>query len=101
MEQENYDTVLFLKQLQDLIDERKIELPEGSYTTKLFNKGLNKIAQKVGEEAVEVIIEAKDNDKSLFLNEVADLFYHLLVLLSAKDCRVEDVVNVLKSRHGK
>ena len=76
--------IKFLVELQDLIDQRKKKLPEGSYTTKLFKKGINKIAQKVGEEAVELVIEAKDDDKDLFLNEAADLMYHLLVLLLQK-----------------
>lgn len=89
----------FLIHLQDLIDQRKKELPEGSYTTKLFQKGINKIAQKVGEEAVELIIESKDNNDDLFLNEAADLMYHYLVLLSAKGYRIEDVVKILKERH--
>jgi phosphoribosyl-AMP cyclohydrolase / phosphoribosyl-ATP pyrophosphohydrolase len=89
----------FLVQLQDLIDQRKRELPEGSYTTKLFKKGINKIAQKVGEEAVELVIESKDNNDELFLNEAADLMYHYLVLLSAKGYRIEDVVGILKERH--
>jgi phosphoribosyl-ATP pyrophosphohydrolase/phosphoribosyl-AMP cyclohydrolase len=89
----------FLTQLQDLIDQRKKEMPENSYTTSLFNKGVNKIAQKVGEEAVELIIEAKDNNRELFLNESADLLYHFLVLLTFKGCRLEDVVKVLESRH--
>jgi len=82
-----------------LIDNRKIEMPEGSYTTKLFQKGINKIAQKVGEEAVELVIEAKDQNDDLFLNEAADLVFHLLVLLTAKNYRIEDVLQVLKSRH--
>jgi phosphoribosyl-AMP cyclohydrolase / phosphoribosyl-ATP pyrophosphohydrolase len=89
----------FLIKLQDLIDQRKRELPEGSYTTKLFRKGINKIAQKVGEEAVELVIESKDNNDELFLNEAADLMYHMLVLLSAKGYRIEDVVKILKERH--
>jgi len=89
----------FLIHLQDLIDQRKKELPEGSYTTKLFQKGINKIAQKVGEEAVELIIESKDNNDDLFLNEAADLLYHYLVLLSAKGYRIENVVEILKERH--
>jgi len=89
----------FLIKLQDLIDDRKEKMPEGSYTTKLFSKGINKIAQKVGEEAVELIIESKDNDDELFLNEAADLLYHYLVLLSAKNCRVEDVIEILVERH--
>jgi len=89
----------FLIDLQDLIDKRKKEMPEGSYTTSLFKKGINKIAQKVGEEAVELIIEAKDENTELFLNESADLLYHLLVLLSAKGHRIEDVEAVLRERH--
>lgn len=89
----------FLIELQDLIDKRKKKMPDNSYTTSLFKKGINKIAQKVGEEAVELIIEAKDNDKEKFLNESADLVYHLLVLLAAKGYRIEDVVKVLKERH--
>src|SRR3990172_10433810 len=87
------NNIEFLVYLQDLIDRRKTEMPENSYTTSLFRKGLNKIVQKVGEEAVELIIEAKDNNKELFLNESADLLYHLLVLLTAKGCRIEEVVN--------
>jgi len=82
-----------------ILDQRKKELPEGSYTTKLFQKGINKIAQKVGEEAVELIIESKDNNDDLFLNEAADLLYHYLVLLSAKGYRIENVVEILKERH--
>jgi phosphoribosyl-AMP cyclohydrolase / phosphoribosyl-ATP pyrophosphohydrolase len=89
----------FLNELQDIIDQRKKELPEGSYTTKLFQKGINKIAQKVGEEAVELIIESKDSNDDLFLNEAADLMYHLMVLLSAKGYRIEDVEKILKERH--
>lgn len=97
----NIATADFLSYLQDLIEGRKKELPEGSYTTKLFKAGINKIAQKVGEEAVELVIEAKDNDNTLFLNEAADLLFHLLVLLSAKNYRIEDVVKVLEKRHKK
>lgn len=89
----------FLFYLQKLIETRKEEMPENSYTTKLFKKGINKIAQKVGEEAVELIIEAKDQDKKLFLNEAADLIYHLLVLLTAKDTSINDVIAILKERH--
>ncbi|HAF27481.1 MAG TPA: bifunctional phosphoribosyl-AMP cyclohydrolase/phosphoribosyl-ATP diphosphatase [Bacteroidales bacterium] len=88
-----------LNYLQKIIDQRKIEKPEGSYTTMLFEKGINKIAQKVGEEAVELIIESKDNNNDLFLNEAADLVYHLLVLLSAKGFKIEDIVKVLAARH--
>jgi len=89
----------FLVRLQDLIDQRKTDLPENSYTTSLFKQGINKIAQKVGEEAVELVIEAKDNNPELFLNESADLLYHMLVLLSHKGYRIEDVIRVLESRH--
>jgi len=89
----------FLITLQDLIDRRKKEMPENSYTAGLFQKGINKIAQKFGEEAVELIIEAKDDNKKLFLNESADLLYHLLVLLTAKGYRIEEAVEVLKERH--
>ncbi len=88
----------FLPQLQNLIDQRKKEMPEGSYTTKLFNKGIDKIAQKVGEEAVETIIEAKNTDDNLLLNESADLIYHLIVLLSARNLSIEDVEKVLMER---
>lgn len=89
----------FLVELQDLIDTRKKEMPEGSYTTKLFNKGINTIAQKVGEEAVELVIESKDENDDLFLNEAADLTYHLFVLLTEKGYRIEDVEKVLIERH--
>jgi phosphoribosyl-ATP pyrophosphohydrolase/phosphoribosyl-AMP cyclohydrolase len=74
-------------------------MPEGSYTTTLFRNGINKIAQKVGEEAVELVIESKDNNDKLFLNEAADLVYHLLVLLSAKGFDIRDVDAVLQQRH--
>ncbi|PLX22613.1 MAG: bifunctional phosphoribosyl-AMP cyclohydrolase/phosphoribosyl-ATP diphosphatase [Marinilabiliales bacterium] len=85
--------------LQKVIDQRKIEKPEDSYTTKLFRKGINKIAQKFGEEAVELIIESKDNNNDLFINEAADVVYHLLVLLSEKELGIKDVINILESRH--
>jgi phosphoribosyl-ATP pyrophosphohydrolase/phosphoribosyl-AMP cyclohydrolase len=75
-------------------------MPENSYTAKLFSKGINKIAQKVGEEAVELIIEAKDNNRELFLNESADLLYHFLVLLTARDRRIEEVISILAERHA-
>jgi phosphoribosyl-ATP pyrophosphohydrolase/phosphoribosyl-AMP cyclohydrolase len=95
----NKGNIDFLVHLQNVIDQRLQEMPEGSYTTSLFKKGINKIAQKVGEEAVETVIEAKDHNDDLFLNEVADLTYHLLVLLTAKNYRIEDVVKVLQERH--
>lgn len=89
----------FLVYLQELIDQRMREMPEGSYTTKLFSKGINKIAQKVGEEAVELIIEAKDQNDDLFLNEAADLLFHTMVLLTAKGFDIHDVISVLSERH--
>jgi phosphoribosyl-AMP cyclohydrolase / phosphoribosyl-ATP pyrophosphohydrolase len=91
--------VNFLTQLQRTIHERKQAPASDSYTAKLFAKGINKIAQKVGEEAVELVIEAKDDNQELFLGEAADLLFHTLVLLSAKNHSLEDVVNVLRSRH--
>ncbi|MCU0390723.1 MAG: phosphoribosyl-ATP diphosphatase, partial [Thermoflexibacter sp.] len=72
---------------------------ENSYTSKLFAKGINKIAQKVGEEAVELVIEAKDNNMDLFKNEAADLIFHLLILLEQKDSSLDEVVAVLQERH--
>jgi phosphoribosyl-AMP cyclohydrolase / phosphoribosyl-ATP pyrophosphohydrolase len=89
----------FITQLQQLIHTRREEMPEGSYTTSLFRSGINKIAQKVGEEAVELVIESKDTNDTLFLNEAADLLYHLLVLLSAKGFDLKDVDAVLEQRH--
>lgn len=88
--------VLFLEKI---IQDRKNNPKQGSYTTSLFESGINKIAQKVGEEAVELIIEAKDNDKTLFLNEAADLMYHYLVLLTAKGHSFDEVKNILRQRH--
>jgi phosphoribosyl-ATP pyrophosphohydrolase/phosphoribosyl-AMP cyclohydrolase len=90
-----------LQQLEKIVNDRKTNPIKGSYTTSLLESGINKVAQKVGEEAVELIIEAKDNNKELFLNEAADLVYHYLVLLSAKDCSLNDVLEVLKKRHSK
>jgi len=89
----------FLEYLQDFIDQRKIEMPEGSYTTSLFQKGTRKITQKVGEEAVETIIGAMANDDENFLYEGADLLYHLIVLLTHKGYRIEDLARELKKRH--
>jgi phosphoribosyl-ATP pyrophosphohydrolase/phosphoribosyl-AMP cyclohydrolase len=100
-EEKNVDATKFLTYLQDLIDTRKKEMPDGSYTTKLFKAGINKVAQKVGEEAVELVIEAKDQNDDLFLNEAADLVFHTLVLLTAKNYRIEDVIKVLEKRHKK
>lgn len=93
------DDILFLKQLQDFIDKRRQEMPEGSYTTSLFNKGIRKITQKVGEEAIETVIGAMANDDENFLYEGADLVYHLIVLLTYKGYRLEDLARELKKRH--
>jgi phosphoribosyl-AMP cyclohydrolase / phosphoribosyl-ATP pyrophosphohydrolase len=90
----------FLPKLERIIQQRKTDAPEGSYTAKLFASGMAKMAQKVGEEAVETVIEALGNDRSLFLNESADLIYHLLVLLSAKEVELGEVEMVLKERHS-
>lgn len=89
----------FVQQLEQIIQDRRDNPSGKSYTTSLFQKGINKVAQKVGEEAVELVIEAKDDDKSLFLNEAADLFYHYLVLLAAKGYEWDEVLNVLRDRH--
>ena len=85
--------------LESTIQERKNNPKEGSYTNLLLNKGINKVAQKVGEEAVELVIEAKDDNEELFLNEASDLMYHYLVLLAAKGYELNDVIKVLKERH--
>jgi phosphoribosyl-ATP pyrophosphohydrolase/phosphoribosyl-AMP cyclohydrolase len=91
----------FLSKLESIINDRKNNPSDNSYTSKLFAKGINKIAQKVGEEAVEVVIEAKDNDGELFLNESADLLFHYLILLSAKGYQLADVLEILQQRHNK
>ena len=88
----------FLYKLQQKIIDRIESGSEDSYTSKLFNRGINKVAQKVGEEAVELVIEAKDDDDDLFKNEAADLLYHLLILLKAKGCQLEDIEAVLVGR---
>lgn len=92
------NTEEFLVLMEKVIQSRKGADPESSYTAKLYSQGINKIAQKVGEEAVELIIEAKDNNKDLFLNEAADLLFHFVVLLSAKGFSLKDVERVLESR---
>lgn len=92
------NSLAFLTGLEQVIATRKQNPEDGSYTSSLFKKGINKIAQKVGEEATEVIIEAKDNNDELFLNEAADLLFHYLILLQAKDKRLSDVINVLEKR---
>jgi phosphoribosyl-AMP cyclohydrolase / phosphoribosyl-ATP pyrophosphohydrolase len=88
----------FLYQLQNTISERIDSDDENSYTNKLFKRGINKVAQKVGEEAVELVIEVKDNNAELFKNEAADLLYHFLILLKAKGMKLEDIEAVLKER---
>ena len=97
--EKNKDDFSFLHQLEKVILDRKQNPKEGSYTNSLFEKGLNKIAQKVGEEAVEVVIEAKDKNDDLFKNESADLLFHLLVLFAEKNISLNDVIDVLKKRH--
>ncbi|MBU1677945.1 MAG: bifunctional phosphoribosyl-AMP cyclohydrolase/phosphoribosyl-ATP diphosphatase HisIE [Bacteroidetes bacterium] len=91
----------FLLELNELICDRKIKLPENSYTTTLFKSGENRIIQKVGEEAIETVIAAKNNNKVELINEVSDLLFHLLVLLTEKDISIMDVVNNLENRHKK
>jgi phosphoribosyl-AMP cyclohydrolase / phosphoribosyl-ATP pyrophosphohydrolase len=91
----------FLQQLEQIISDRKNNPSAQSYTSSLFEKGINKIAQKVGEETVELVIEAKDNNDELFKNEAADLFFHYLVLLQAKGLVLDDILEVLKCRHAK
>src|SRR6478736_1727529 len=86
--------------LERIIQDRKKNPKPGSYTNSLLDSGINKVAQKVGEEAVELVIEAKDNNKELFLNEAADLMYHYLLLLTAKGHKLDDVVSILKQRHA-
>lgn len=94
----NQNELTFLSKLEAIIQDRKENPTDESYTTSLFKKGINKVAQKVGEEAVEVVIEAKDDNDDLFLNESADLLYHYLILLQAKGFKLQDVVSILKNR---
>jgi len=89
----------FLTELETIIRDRKNNPTEKSYTASLFAKGINKIAQKVGEEAVEIVIEAKDNNDELFKGEAADLLFHYLILLQAKNFSLNDIIQVLKNRH--
>ena len=89
----------FLKELQDFIDKRKEQMPEGSYTTSLFKDGVNRIAQKVGEEALETVIEATNGSKEKLVYEASDMIYHLIVLLTSKGLRIEDVAEELHKRH--
>ncbi|MEP6616478.1 MAG: bifunctional phosphoribosyl-AMP cyclohydrolase/phosphoribosyl-ATP diphosphatase HisIE [Ginsengibacter sp.] len=96
---ESNATPHFLTFLEGVISERKDHPATESYTSSLFKKGINAIAQKVGEEAIELVIEAKDNDAEKFKNEAADLLFHYLVLLNAKGCRLDDIAGVLQKRH--
>lgn len=97
---ENKSTGLaFLDNLEQVIEQRRVAAPESSYVAGLFSKGINKIAQKVGEEAVEMVIEAKDQNDGLFIEESADLLFHYLMLLQAKGFKLADVVKILEKRH--
>ncbi len=97
--EKNEEEVMFLKQLQNFIERRHQEMPEGSYTTSLFQKGVNRMAQKVGEEAVETVIEATNGTEEGFIYEASDMIYHLIVLLTSKGLRIEDLARELKKRH--
>ena len=97
--EKNTEDIMFLKYLQNFIERRRQEMPEGSYTTSLFQKGVNRMAQKVGEEAVETVIEATNGTEDGFIYEASDLIYHLIVLLTSKGLRLEDLARELKKRH--
>ncbi|MCH5284889.1 MAG: bifunctional phosphoribosyl-AMP cyclohydrolase/phosphoribosyl-ATP diphosphatase HisIE [Akkermansiaceae bacterium] len=99
-EQNTANPLLFLTELQDFIEKRHEQMPEGSYTTSLFRDGLNRIAQKVGEEALEAVIEAVNGSDDRLLYEASDMFYHLVVLLTAKGLRIEQVAAELAERHN-
>jgi phosphoribosyl-ATP pyrophosphohydrolase/phosphoribosyl-AMP cyclohydrolase len=94
------DDIMFLRHLQDFIDKRHEEMPEKSYTTSLFQSGINRMAQKVGEEAVEMIIEATNGTDDRMIYEGSDMIYHLIVLLTSKGYRIENLVRELKERHS-
>lgn len=98
-DEKNENDLGFLHTLEGVITDRKEKSPENSYVSFLFHKGINRIAQKVGEEAVETVIEAKDNDDERFLSESADLLFHYLILLQAKGYQLKDVLSVLEARH--
>lgn len=98
-EENDYNPILFLTELQDFINKRKEDMPEGSYTTALFNKGTKRIAQKVGEEALETVIEAVSGTNEKLVYEASDILYHLIVLLADKGLRIEDVAAELLKRH--
>ncbi|MBR5803842.1 MAG: bifunctional phosphoribosyl-AMP cyclohydrolase/phosphoribosyl-ATP diphosphatase HisIE [Bacteroidaceae bacterium] len=95
----NDEPIMFLSYLQDFISKRYQEMPEKSYTTSLFQSGINRMAQKVGEEAVETVIEATNGTDDRLIYEASDMIYHLIVLLTSKGMRIEDLANELKKRH--
>lgn len=99
-EENKANPILFLSELQDFIDRRHKEMPEGSYTTSLFKDGINRMAQKVGEEALEAVIEAVNGTNERLVYEGADLLYHLIVVLTAKGLRIEDLASELQARHN-
>lgn len=99
--EENTSNAYFIEYLEGIIADRKANPSDSSYTASLFKKGINKVAQKVGEEAVEIVIEAKDDNEELFKGEAADLLFHYLVLLEAKEIPLSKVIDVLKERHQK
>jgi len=99
-EENKANPLLFLTELQDFIEKRHEELPEGSYTTSLFKDGLNRMAQKVGEEALEMVIEAVNGTDERLVYEASDMFYHLIVLLTSKGIRIEDIAKELRTRHN-
>ncbi|MCI6554909.1 MAG: bifunctional phosphoribosyl-AMP cyclohydrolase/phosphoribosyl-ATP diphosphatase HisIE [Prevotella sp.] len=98
-EDNSANPLLFLTELQDFIEKRHEEMPEGSYTTSLFRKGINRIVQKVGEEALETVIEATNGSNDKMVYEASDLLYHLIVMLTEKGLRIEDVAGELQKRH--
>ncbi len=98
-EENRENDLMFLTELQDFIEKRHEEMPEGSYTTKLFKDGVNKMAQKVGEEALETVIEATNGTKEHLVYEASDMLYHLIVLLTSKGLRIEDLAEELHRRH--
>lgn len=100
-EEKNKEDILFLKHLQQFIEKRHQEMPEGSYTTSLFQSGINRMAQKVGEEAIETVIEACNGTDDRLIYESADMLYHLIVLLTSKGLSIEDLAIELKKRHKK
>ncbi|PTL32547.1 bifunctional phosphoribosyl-AMP cyclohydrolase/phosphoribosyl-ATP diphosphatase [Prevotella sp. oral taxon 376] len=99
-EDNEQNPLLFLAELQDFIEKRHEEMPEGSYTTSLFKKGMNRMAQKVGEEALETVIEATNGSNDKLIYEAADMMYHLIVLLTSKNLRIEDLATELQKRHN-